>query len=66
MDLIQKYYNKVQQLIKEASNEGVEIASYCVQLGEKDIIIDSGIMIGMNHLDGKNSEEKYKKISTWK
>lgn len=67
MDLIQKYYNKVQQLIKEASDEGIEIMSYCVQLGGEDIkIIDSGIMIGTNLLDSENSEGKYKKISTWK
>ena len=62
--LIDKYYNKLNELIKEASKDGVEIRAYTVQVGEDAnvILIDSGICVGIkNILNGGN----YKKISTW-
>ena len=61
--LIDKYYNKLNELIKEASKAGVDIRAYTVQVGEdaNAILIDSGIGVGINILNGGN----YKKISTW-
>lgn len=60
MDAIEKYYKKVEDLIQEAKNEGVEIGAYYATC--KDHVIDSGIIIGKD----LNNCGVYKQISTWK
>lgn len=64
MELIDKYYNKLQQLIDEAKIDGVEIVAYNSYIGEREseVLIDTGIMVG---IDVFNKGE-YKCISTWK
>lgn len=62
MDLIEKYYNKVKDLIKEAANDGIEIATYYSQIdNENDSVVDTGIVVGINVVGGG----EYKTISTW-
>ena len=64
MAVIDKYYDKLKELIDEASKEGVEIRAYTTEIQreeESSVMIDSGIVVGVNILNGGN----YKSISTW-
>ena len=64
MAVIDKYYDKLKELIDEASKEGVEIRAYTTEIQreeESSVMIDSGIAVGINILNGGN----YKSVSTW-
>ena len=50
MELIDKYYDRLQQLIDEAKIDGVEIVAYNSYIGEREseILVDTGIVVGIN------------------
>lgn len=64
MEKIDKYFEKVQQLIQDANEDGVEIVAYTSHIGEgeNEILVDNGIMVGINIFN----KGEYKCISTWK
>ena len=64
MELIDKYYDRLKQLIDDAKIDGVEIVAYNSYIGEREseILVDTGIMVGINVFN----RGEYKCISTWK
>lgn len=64
MELIDKYFDRLKQLIDEAKIDGVEIVAYNSYIGEREseILVDTGIMVGIDVFN----RGKYKCISTWK
>ena len=60
MNLIEKYVDKVEALIQEAKNEGIEIAPYESYIG--DTVIECGIIVGTDVTKMEESET----IVTWR
>ena len=58
MDLLEKYYKKINDLIEEAKAEGVNIMAYSSHVGENNTLLEQGIYV--------IKKDTYKKIPTWK